>query len=136
MRINHEILGAIDSGLLLFVGFGHNDSVDDLVPMASKVVHLRVFPDEYGRFDRSLLDVGGAILLVPQFTLYANTRKGRRPDFSQAMAPTVGLDLFSKFISAVRNTGVRRLETGQFGADMQVELINDGPVTLLINNDQ
>lgn len=125
-------MGAIEQGLLIFVGFAVDDTVSDLPPLARKVVNLRVFPDDRGRFDRSLLDVGGAVLLVPQFTLYADTRKGRRPDFSQAMAPTAGARLFSEFVSAMGDTGVQRLQTGCFGADMQVELINDGPVTLLI----
>ena len=132
VRIQNEVVGAIDQGLLLFVGFGQDDTTANLPPLVNKVVHLRVFADDRGRFDRSLLDTDGAVLVVPQFTLYADIRKGRRPDFSRAMAPATGADLFDGFVDAMRGAGVSRVETGRFGADMQVELINDGPVTLLI----
>lgn len=136
VRIEGVRVGSIEEGLLLFVGFGKNDTATDVLPLARKVAHLRVFPDKHGRFDRSLLDTDGAALVVPQFTLYASTQKGRRPDFSEAMAPAVGVELFDAFIEAVRSTGVRRVEAGKFGADMQIELVNDGPVTLLITTSE
>ena len=132
VRVDGAVVGAIDQGLLLFVGFGQTNTEQDLAPMATKVANLRVFPDERGRFDRSLLDIGGAALLVPQFTLYADTSKGRRPDFTGAMAPDAASRLFDRFVAAMAETGVDKVETGRFGAHMQVELVNDGPVTILI----
>ena len=135
VRIEDEIVCTIDQGLLLLVGFGHTDDTSALLSMANKVANLRVFPDEQGRFQYSLLDIEGAALLVPQFTLYADTRKGRRPDFSQSMKPEVAAELFEEFVSAVRSSGVHKVECGRFGADMQVELVNDGPVTILVGSD-
>ena len=132
VRVDDAVIGAIDQGLLLFVGFGQTSSESDLAPIAAKVANLRVFPDQRGRFDRSLLDIGGAALLVPQFTLYADTRKGRRPDFTDAMPPDTASKMFDRFVLAMAETGVGKIETGRFGADMQVELVNDGPVTILI----
>ena len=134
-RVDGVVVGSIKDGLLLLVGFGHSDGATDLLPLARKLANLRVFADEQGRFDRSLLDTGGGALVVPQFTLYASTQKGRRPDFSAAMASAAGAELFDQFVKAMRNTGVQHVETGRFGADMQVELVNDGPVTLLVSND-
>ena len=135
VRVEDEIVGAIDQGLLLLIGFGHTDDTTVLLPMANKVANLRVFPDEQGRFQYSLLDIGGAALLVPQFTLYADTKKGRRPDFTQSMKPEYATELFEEFVSAVRSCGVHKVECGRFGADMQVELVNDGPVTILISSE-
>ena len=135
VRIKDEIVGAIDQGLLLLVGFGHTDDTTVLMPMANKVANLRVFPDEQGRFQYSLSDIGGAALLVPQFTLYADTKKGRRPDFSRSMKPEAATGLFEEFVSAVRSSGVHKVECGRFGADMRVELVNDGPVTILVSSE-
>ena len=135
VRIEDETVGAIDKGLLLLVGFGNSDNAKVLLPMANKVANLRVFPDEHGRFQYSLLEIGGAVLLVPQFTLYADTRKGRRPDFARSMKPDFATGLFEEFVSAMNSAGVQRIECGRFGADMQVELVNDGPVTILISSE-
>ena len=135
VRVQDEIVGAIGKGLLLLVGFGQTDSTAVLTPMANKIANLRVFPDERGRFQYSLLDTGGAALLVPQFTLYADTRKGRRPDFTGSMKPEIAEGLFEKFATAVHSSGVNEVERGRFGADMQVELINDGPVTILVSSE-
>ena len=101
--------------------------------MVDKVINLRVFPDEHGKFDRSVQDVGGEILLVSQFTLYADTRKGRRPGFSDAMPVNEAKELFIEATEAFRNSGVN-IETGVFQADMSVSLVNEGPVTLLIDS--
>ena len=119
----------------MLVGFGHVDGTNVLLPMANKLANLRVFPDEQGRFQYSLLDIEGAALLVPQFTLYADTKKGRRPDFTRSMKPETAAGLFEKFVSVVRSSGVRKVESGRFGADMQVELVNDGPVTILVSSE-
>ncbi|MDJ0957731.1 MAG: D-aminoacyl-tRNA deacylase [Arenicellales bacterium] len=135
VRIEGKVVGAIDRGLLLLVGFGHMDDTDVLLPMANKLANLRVFPDEQGRFQYSLLDIEGAALLVPQFTLYADTKKGRRPDFTRSMKPEAAAGLFEEFVAVVRSSGVQKVESGRFGADMQVELVNDGPVTILVSSE-
>lgn len=127
-----EVIADIQTGLLLFVGFRHGDGERELEPMAAKVANLRIFPDAQGRFNHSVLDVRGAALVVPQFTLYADTRRGRRPDFTSALAPEAADGLFQAFVRAVAGTGVERVEAGRFGADMQVRLVNDGPVTIML----
>jgi D-tyrosyl-tRNA(Tyr) deacylase len=125
-------VGRIDLGLLLFVAFTHDDGADVLVWMADKVVGLRVFPDDEDKMNRSVLDVGGAILVVSQFTLYGDAVKGRRPSFIDAARPELAVPLYERFIILLRERGVR-VETGTFGEAMQVELINDGPVTLWLD---
>ncbi len=127
-----ESISSIGPGLLLFVGFGHDDGPEVLRPMADKTVHLRIFPDDEGRMNRSLLQTRGDVLAVPQFTLYADTEKGRRPAFSQAMAAERAAALFERFLEFLRMTGVNRVGQGRFGTSMQVALVNDGPVTLML----
>ena len=117
----------------MFLGVGKSDTQEDLEYLVDKVINLRVFPDEHGKFDRSVRDVGGEILLVSQFTLYADTRKGRRPGFSDAMPVNEAKELFIEATEAFRNSGVN-IETGVFQADMSVSLVNEGPVTLLIDS--
>jgi len=117
----------------VFLGVGKSDTQEDLEYLVDKVINLRVFPDEHGKFDRSVQDVGGEILLVSQFTLYADTRKGRRPSFSDAMPVNEAKELFIEATEAFRNSGVN-IETGVFQADMSVSLVNEGPVTLLIDS--
>ena len=117
----------------MFLGVGKSDTQEDLEYLVDKVINLRVFPDEHGKFDRSVQDVGGEILLVSQFTLYADTRKGRRPGFSDAMPVNEAKELFIEATEAFRTSGVN-IETGVFQADMSVSLVNEGPVTLLIDS--
>ena len=117
----------------MFLGVGKSDTQEDLEYLVDKVINLRVFPDEHGKFDRSVQEVGGEILLVSQFTLYADTRKGRRPGFSDAMPVNEAKELFIEATEAFRNSGVN-IETGVFQADMSVSLVNEGPVTLLIDS--
>ena len=117
----------------MFLGVGKSDTQEDLEYLVDKVINLRVFPDEHGKFDRSVQEVGGEILLVSQFTLYADTRKGRRPSFSDAMPVNEAKELFIEATEAFRNSGVN-IETGVFQADMSVSLVNEGPVTLLIDS--
>ena len=112
---------------------GKSDTQEDLEYLVDKVINLRVFPDEHGKFDRSVQDIGGEILLVSQFTLYADTRKGRRPSFSDAMPVNEAKELFIEATEVFRNSGVN-IETGVFQADMSVSLVNEGPVTLLIDS--
>jgi len=135
VAVDGKVVGAIGHGALLLVGVTHADTRDQAEWLARKIATLRAFrsADRSSHFDRSLLDTGGAALVVSQFTLYGDARKGRRPDFTQAAKPDVAAPLIDDFCAALRAQGVR-VETGVFGADMQVELVNDGPVTLVLRN--
>jgi D-tyrosyl-tRNA(Tyr) deacylase len=123
--------GSIGPGLCILLGVAESDAEDDLVRLAEKVARLRIFENDEGKFDRSLLDTGGAALVVSQFTLIADTAKGNRPSFSGAAAPAVAEALYERFAEALRAFGVE-VETGVFGARMAVELVNDGPVTIVL----
>lgn len=128
-----QIIGQIDSGLVLLVGVIHGDTIDDAAYLAEKIVNLRIFEDENEKMNHSLLDVGGAILSVSQFTLYGDCRKGRRPNFMDAARPEEANELYEAFNEELRKKGVHT-ETGQFGAMMDVQLTNDGPVTLILES--
>lgn len=132
VSIDGQVVGAIDTGLLVLLGVAPSDTPAQVQWLADKVVNLRLFTDDEGKMNRSLLDVGGAALLVSQFTLYGDTRKGRRPSFTDAAPPTLAIPLYEAFVAAVAAFGVPTA-TGRFGADMAVELVNDGPVTLIID---
>ncbi len=129
--VDGEVIGQIGEGLLALVGAGRSDTDADAVALARKVVGLRIFPDEDGRFNRSLIDVGGAVLVVSQFTLYADVRRGRRPSFTEAARPEQAERLVDEFVEAVEALGVE-VETGRFGAMMEVDLRNNGPFTLMV----
>jgi D-aminoacyl-tRNA deacylase len=133
VRVGDRIVGEIAGGFVLLVGFTHDDTDQDLTYIAEKVVGLRVFEDEQGKMNLSLLETGGAILSVSQFTLYGDCRKGRRPNFMQAAAPDQAKHLYDRFNQQLRALGVH-VETGEFGAMMDVELANDGPVTILLDS--
>lgn len=126
-------VGAIGPGLLVLLGVGEGDGDGDLETMVHKIPTLRIFEDDEGRMNRSVEDVGGALLVVSQFTLYGDCRKGRRPSFVQAMAPEPASALVDRFVAALRARGIE-VATGVFGADMKVSLVNDGPVTLLLDS--
>ncbi|MDM5221824.1 D-aminoacyl-tRNA deacylase [Peribacillus sp. RS7] len=128
-----QVIGQIDSGLVLLVGITHGDTIDDAVYLADKIVNLRIFEDENEKMNHSLLDVGGSILSVSQFTLYGDCRKGRRPNFMDAARPEEANELYEAFNEELRKKGVHT-ETGQFGAMMDVQLTNDGPVTLILES--
>jgi len=128
-------IGAIDQGLLVLLGVGHNDTEAAAQSMAEKIVALRIFEDAEGKMNRSLIDSGGALLAVSQFTLYGDCRKGRRPSFIKAAPPDLGERLYQHFVTAVSGQGVP-VQTGRFRADMQVSLINDGPVTMLLDSEK
>ncbi|MBO0996393.1 D-tyrosyl-tRNA(Tyr) deacylase [Bacillus sp. SD075] len=128
-----QIIGQIESGLVLLVGVTHGDTIDDAAYLADKIVNLRIFEDENEKMNHSLLDVGGSILSVSQFTLYGDSRKGRRPNFMDAARPEVANELYEAFNEELRKKGVHT-ETGQFGAMMDVQLTNDGPVTLILES--
>ena len=131
VTIEGRISGAIERGFCLLVGFTHTDTIDQVRWMAEKVVGLRVFQDAEDKMNLALADIGGAILVVSQFTLYGNAEKGRRPSFIDAARPEIAIPLYQSFIAELRGKGVR-VETGEFGAMMDVELVNDGPVTLIL----
>jgi D-tyrosyl-tRNA(Tyr) deacylase len=131
--IDQEVAGHIDRGLLILLGVTHADTPEQARWLAEKVLGLRVFTDAEGKMNLALADVGGAVLVVSQFTLYGDCRKGRRPSFLDAAPPEIAVPLYEEFIRAVRAEGVR-VETGRFGAMMQVELVNDGPVTLIVDS--
>ncbi|HEU4323254.1 MAG TPA: D-aminoacyl-tRNA deacylase [Roseiflexaceae bacterium] len=133
VTVEGRVVGRIERGLLVLLGAGAGDGPAEADLLAEKVATLRIFPDEQGRFDRSLLDVGGAALVVSQFTLYADTRRGRRPSFSDAAAPDLAAPLVEHFAAALRARGLP-VETGVFGAMMQVALVNDGPVTIMLDS--
>lgn len=127
-------INAIGPGLLVLAGFEAADQSTDLTWMANKLARLRIFPDESGTMNRSVIDVEGEVLLVSQFTLYASTRKGTRPSWSRAAPGDISRPLFDQFAKTMTDLLKRPVKIGQFGADMQVTLINDGPVTLMIDS--
>ena len=129
VRIGERLAGRIGHGLLLFVGFTHDDADDRLVWMADKVVGLRLFADDEDKMNRSVADVGGALLVVSQFTLFGDAAKGRRPSFIDAARPETAVPLYERFVTMLRERGIPT-ETGEFGAMMDVDLVNEGPVTL------
>ena len=134
VEVEEKVVGEIGLGLLLLVGLGKGDNEKKLAEMAKKVANLRIFSDEAGKFQHSVLDAGGAALAVPQFTLFADTSKGRRPEFFSAMPPAEAEPLSEIFLIKLREQGIEKVEAGQFGADMQISLVNDGPVTIMLEN--
>ena len=133
VTVEKKVIGKIQRGFLLLVGVTHDDAMEDMEYLVRKIVQMRIFEDEEGKLNRSVQDIGGEILSVSQFTLYADTKKGNRPSFSKAAPGDVALEMFEQFNGLLRDTGIP-VETGQFGADMKVELLNDGPVTILLDS--
>lgn len=133
VTVDEKVIGKIQRGFLLLVGVTHDDTMEDMEYLVRKIVQMRIFEDEEGKLNRSIQDIGGEILSVSQFTLYADTKKGNRPSFSKAAPGDVALEMFEQFNGLLRDTGIP-VETGQFGADMKVELLNDGPVTILLDS--
>lgn len=133
VTVDNKIIGEIEHGLVLLVGVTHEDTEEDAAFLADKIVNLRIFEDENGKMNHSLLDVGGSILSVSQFTLYGDCRKGRRPNFMGAAKPEQARNLYDYFNKLLREKNIK-VETGEFGAMMDVSLINDGPVTLIVES--
>lgn len=135
VTVNGSVIGQIGQGFLILLGVTHEDTEAQAVKLADKLMGLRIFEDENGKMNRSLEDVGGQVLVVSQFTLYGNCKKGRRPEFLAAARPEIAIPLYEKFIALCRDKGFS-VETGEFGAEMLVESVNDGPVTLIVDTDQ
>ena len=133
VSVAREITGAIGPGLVVFVGVTHADTQADADYLADKIIHLRIFPDSERRMNRSLLEAGGALLVVSQFTLYGSCKKGRRPGFDQAAPPEQAVKLYEYFVARLRSMNIT-VETGIFQAEMEVHLINDGPVTFILDS--
>jgi len=133
VRINNKIIGKIDKGLVILLGITHQDTIKDVEYLANKIVNLRIFEDESNKFNLSMLDINGQALIISQFTLYGDCRKGRRPDFTQAASFELAKELYFKFIELMKKTGITVAE-GKFGAKMRVDIYNDGPVTLILDS--
>jgi D-aminoacyl-tRNA deacylase len=133
VRVEGRLAGKIGAGLLVFLGVGKGDGEDDLVYLASKIPDLRIFEDSAGKFNLSLRDVGGGVLVVSQFTLFGDCSRGRRPSFTGAEDPGTAKLLYDRFVSRLKEGGIA-VETGEFQAKMDVHLVNDGPVTLLLDS--
>ncbi|MXZ12283.1 MAG: D-tyrosyl-tRNA(Tyr) deacylase [Gemmatimonadetes bacterium] len=134
VRVEEQVVGQIDRGLLILLGISDTDGLSDMEYVAEKCVNLRIFEDDQGKMNRSLLDTGGQALVVSQFTLHADTRKGRRPSFNRAAPPDIANAIYEQFVQRLRTFGIYT-ETGVFGAYMQVEIHNTGPVTLMIDSE-
>ena len=132
VKVDSKIVGRIEHGLLLLIGFSSTDTEENILPTIEKIVKLRIFSDEEGKMNKSVLDVEGSMLLISQFTLYADTKKGNRPSFIEAARPEQAIPLYEFFIAEMRKR-ITNVETGIFGADMKVELVNDGPVTIVFD---
>ena len=133
VTISGETVGEIGRGLLVLLAVAHDDGQPQVDWLAEKIAGLRVFPDEAGKMNRDITEAGGSMLIVSQFTLYGDCRKGRRPSFIGAAPPEIAVPLYEAFLRAVRGLGVE-VAAGKFGADMRVELVNDGPVTLILDS--
>ena len=134
MRVGDRITGEIDHGLLVLLGAGAGDTPADLQYIVDKVTNLRIFADDAGKMNRSVLDTGGGVLVVSQFTLYGDARQGRRPAFTGALEPVTAKALYEQSLAQIAAAGVKRVQSGEFAADMRVELVNDGPVTILLDS--
>ncbi len=134
VTVESRVTGAIGRGLMVLFGAGAGDGATDLAYIVDKIVNLRIFPDDAGKMNRSVIDIGGGVLLVSQFTLYGDARQGRRPAFVGALEPTAARALYEQALVALRTAGVPQVAAGEFAADMKVELVNDGPVTILLDS--
>ncbi|HIQ06401.1 MAG TPA: D-tyrosyl-tRNA(Tyr) deacylase [Anaerolineae bacterium] len=133
--VGEETVGAIDRGLVVLLGITHSDTAAEAKSLAVKTANLRIFEDTQGKMNLSVLDIGGSVLVVSQFTLYANARRGRRPSFTKAAPPAQAEPLVERFVAALRQAGIARVETGVFRAHMLVEIHNDGPVTIVLDSE-
>lgn len=135
VTVDERAIGQIGHGLLVLLGIKEGDGEADALWLATKIATLRIFEDQQGRFNLSLLDAGGAALVVSQFTLYGDARRGRRPSFSRAAHPSIAAPLVDRFCAILWEAGISQVETGEFGAHMEVSLVNDGPVTIILDTE-
>jgi len=134
--VDGEIVGSVDTGLVVLIGVTHQDTEAEAQKLAHKIANLRIFEDNAGKMNLSALDVGAGVLVVSQFTLYADCRRGRRPSFTNAAPPEIAEPLIEHFVEKLREAGISRVETGVFRAYMLVEIHNDGPVTIILDTDE
>jgi D-aminoacyl-tRNA deacylase len=134
LLIENKIYSQIDKGLLVLIGIGKDDNEEDIEWLCKKLTCLRIFSDEEGKMNLSVEDIKGEIMLVSQFTLHASTKKGNRPSYLNAAHPTIAIPLYEQFITSTKKVFNRKVETGVFGADMQISLVNDGPVTIIVDS--
>ena len=134
VRVDEQVVGAIDHGLLLLLGITQDDNTEDIEWLCRKIVQMRIFGDENDLMNKSLLDIDGEVLVISQFTLHASTKKGNRPSFIAAARPEEAIPLYEQFITAIQNYIPKKVQTGIFGADMKVNLLNDGPVTITMDS--
>lgn len=136
VTVDGHVVGAIGQGLLVLLGITHTDSSKECEWLTDKIANLRIFTDDQDKMNNSVLDIAGQVLVVSQFTLYANAMNGRRPDFIQAARPDIAKPLYEKFVAKMETILNRKVATGIFGAKMSIELVNDGPVTIVIDTDK
>ena len=134
VRVAGEVRGSVGAGLCVLLGAGEGDGESDVRYLVDKIANLRIFRDADDKMNRSVLDIGGGVLAISQFTLYGDARKGRRPAFTGALAPEPAEGLYQQFLAGLAAAGIPRVEAGVFGAHMEVELVNDGPVTILLDS--
>jgi len=135
VTVDSRVAGEIQTGLLILLGVGREDNAESVFYLAEKIANLRIFPDDAGKMNRSLVESGGSALVISQFTLYGDTRGGRRPSYIQAASPEIASHLYEEFVRRLRSLGIAA-ETGVFQAHMEVELVNDGPVTILLDSEK
>lgn len=136
VTVEGEVVGSIENGYVILLGVTHQDGPAEIKKLADKTVHLRVFEDKQGKMNLSALDTEAEMLVISQFTLFADAKKGRRPSFTKAAAPDVAEPLFSQFVSQLKAQGIKKVTTGIFGARMMVHIENDGPVTIILDTDE
>lgn len=136
VQINQKVVGKIGQGILILIGFESDEIQEDFDWMIKKITQLRIFEDESGVMNKSLLEVNGDLLIVSQFTLHANCKKGNRPSYIRAAKPEIAIPYYNKFVTDIEDSLGKKVQTGEFGADMQVKLVNDGPVTIMLDSKQ
>jgi D-tyrosyl-tRNA(Tyr) deacylase len=134
VAINNQIVASIQNGLLVLLGIVNEDAQDDINWLCNKITNLRIFDDDNGVMNKSILDVDGNVIVVSQFTLHANTKKGNRPSYIKAAKPDIAVPLYESFVKQLEQNLGKKVQTGKFGADMKVQLLNDGPVTIIIDS--
>ena len=136
VQINQKVVGKIGQGILILIGFESDEIQEDFDWMIKKITQLRIFEDESGVMNKSLLEVNGDLLIVSQFTLHANCKKGNRPSYIRAAKPEIAIPYYNKFVTDIEDSLGKKVQTGEFGADMQVKLVNDGPFTIMLDSKQ